>query len=284
MQKVTREWDEPATGSANAFTDDDRCREGRAPVELTFLGTRGEIEARSLRHARHSVLLVNADDGRRALVDFGRDWLDDRARIAPDAILLTHAHVDHAGGLRQGAPCPVYATADTWRAIARWPIADRAVVVPREPLAILGLEVEAFRVEHSLRAPAVGYRLSGSGATVFYVPDVLSIPEQRAALAGVDVYIGDGASLTRSIVRRRDGVGIGHASIRQQLDWCAAERVGRALFTHCGTQLVRDATGEIAERVVAMGADRGVEAAVADDGARLVAERDITVTRARRDG
>ena len=42
----------------------------------------------------------------------GADWLHRIGEVSPTAIVLTHAHSDHVDGLRAGAPCPVYATAD----------------------------------------------------------------------------------------------------------------------------------------------------------------------------
>src|SRR5690606_10182768 len=109
----------------------------------------------------------------------------------------------------------------------------------RRPVSIEGIELEAFPVEHSLIAPAVGYRILAGGATIFYVPDLVRIRQRRAALRGVRIYIGDGATLARSLVRRRDGRLIGHASIAAQLEWCAREGVSRAVFTHCGSAIVR---------------------------------------------
>jgi glyoxylase-like metal-dependent hydrolase (beta-lactamase superfamily II) len=77
-------------------------------MTLTFLGTRGEIDARTWRHRMHTSLLVSY---RRAnvMIDCGLDWLGKLKRVSPRAIVLTHAHPDHALGLKQGAPCPVYA-------------------------------------------------------------------------------------------------------------------------------------------------------------------------------
>src|SRR5215468_5858243 len=116
-------------------------------MTLKFLGTRGEIEARSRRHRMHSSLLII--DRWKVMIDCGNDWLERLRRIHPDAILLTHAHPDHAGGLKFGSPCPVLATAETWGVLARYPIAERHVVLPYRKLQVGGFALEAFPVEHS---------------------------------------------------------------------------------------------------------------------------------------
>ena len=54
---------------------------------------------------------------KRVMVDCGDDWLGKAARLRPDAIAITHAHPDHAGGLKYGAPCPVFATRESWSGI-----------------------------------------------------------------------------------------------------------------------------------------------------------------------
>ena len=235
-------------------------------MTFTFLGTRGYIDARTPRHRRHSALLV-AHRGGRVMIDCGEDWMGRVGHLRPQAILVTHAHPDHAGGLREGSPCPVYATPDAWREMGRFAIAPRRrrIIRCRHARTIGGITFEAFGVVHSLRAPAVGYRIAAGGASVFYVPDVLAIPERAAALGGVRLYIGDGASIVRPIVRRRGRRRFGHASIRAQLAWCRAERVTSAVFTHCGSQIVaRDGRSEA--RVVALGDTLGVDTRVAHDG------------------
>jgi hypothetical protein len=197
-------------------------------LRLRFLGTRGEIERRSALHRRHSSLLV-AYRTRSVLIDFGLDWLGRTGTMAADAVLLTHAHPDHAAGLRDGCPWPVHATAATWRAMGSYPITKKEVVRHRSPQEIAGMTVEAFPVEHSLRAPAVGYRINAGNAAIFYAPDLVSIRGRRAALAEVDLYVGDGAAIPRSIVRRRDGVQIGHASMCGRGEGeCARAGTGRA--------------------------------------------------------
>jgi hypothetical protein len=72
----------------------------------------------------------------------------------------------------------------------------------------------------------------------------------------------------RSTEHRRHGVPIGHASIRTQLDWCAEHGVRRAVFTHCGSQIVRSHEAAV-QAVRALGEERGVGATVAHDGLEL---------------
>jgi Beta-lactamase superfamily domain len=236
---------------------------------VTFLGTRGEIEARSRQHRRHSSIIVECS-GARVMIDCGADWGDLVVRVSPTAIVLTHAHRDRAAGLARGAPCPVYATARTWRSLSTYPIRDRRVMPVRKPIAIGAITFEAFAAEHSIRAPAVGYRISAGHTRLFYVPDVVAIGNRRRALQGLALYVGDGAAVNRPIVRRRGRALIGHTSIRKQLDWCRMERIGIALFTHCGSEIVTGDSRRIRHAVHRLGAERGVEARVANDGLRLV--------------
>jgi len=238
-------------------------------VKLTFLGTRGNIESRSESHHMHSALLIEYY-GERVLVDCGADWQGEIDAIGPDAIVLTHAHPDHAWGLKDGAPCPVYATEETWGDIENYPIEERAVVEPRSPVEVRGIGVEAFPVDHSTRAPAVGYRIMAGRVALFYVPDVVYIPDRAAALDDVRLYIGDGATITRSMVRRVDDALVGHVPLRTQLTWCQKEGVPEAIFTHCGSAIVDEEPDAVAQTVDELAAERDVEAAVATDGMERV--------------
>lgn len=171
-------------------------------MKLTFLGTRGEIDARSRRHRMHTSLLV-AYRSANVMIDCGLDWLGKLKRVDPGAIVFTHAHPDHAWGLKRGAPCPVYATEKTWQELSHYPIKDRTVIKERTPTKICGITFEAFPVEHSILSPAVGYRVSTGRARIFYAPDLIFIHDRQDALKGVQVYIGDGATVTTSFIRRR---------------------------------------------------------------------------------
>lgn len=238
-------------------------------MKLTFLGTRGEIDIRTRLHRMHSSVLVSYR-GARVMIDCGADWLRRVRHLRLDAIILTHAHPDHAGGLKAGSPCRVYATAQTWAILGDIPVAERVVVEPRTPFCIKDIIFEAFVVEHSLRAPAVGYRITAGRSSVFYVPDLVYIHEPHEALRGVRIYVGDGASLRRPLIRKRGASLIGHAPIRSQLAWCSREGVSQAVFTHCGSQVVGANARSMRAVVHEMGNENGVKARIASDGLSLL--------------
>jgi phosphoribosyl 1,2-cyclic phosphodiesterase len=238
-------------------------------MKLTFLGTRGEIESRTRRHRMHSSLLVSYC-GAKVMIDCGLDWLGKFGQLNADAIVLTHAHPDHAWGLKNGAPCPVHATLKTWRTLKQCDIEDRHLIKERTPTKICGITFEAFPVEHSILAPAVAYRVSAGQARIFYAPDVVFIRDRAAALKGVQIYIGDGATLTRSFIRRRGKTLIGHSPVRTQLAWCAKQGVPRAVITHCGSEIVKGDERKIGAQLRQMAAGRGIEVSIAHDGMELV--------------
>ena len=81
--------------------------------------------------------------------------------------------------------------------------------------------------------------MAADGECFFYVPDVVMVPNAARTLRGIDLYIGDGATITRSMVRSRDGLLIGHAPVVAQLAWCAKAGVRCAIFNHFGSAIVR---------------------------------------------
>jgi ribonuclease BN (tRNA processing enzyme) len=238
-------------------------------LKLTFLGTCGYVEHRTRRHRRHSALLVCAGAGP-VMVDCGLDWLGRVEALAPRAILVTHAHPDHAWGLRDGAPCPVLATAECLDALADYPLRERRPLVPRTRTRVAGVTVEAFPVIHSLRAPAVGFRIAARGHSFFYVPDVVAILDREAALSGIELFVGDAATMTRPMVRRQGNRLFGHTTVRAQIGWCGKAGVRQAVFTHCGSEIIEGDERHLAAKLRAMGRQRGVEARFAYDGLELV--------------
>lgn len=204
------------------------------------------------------------------MIDCGEDWLGKLGPISPHAIFITHAHPDHASGLKDGATCPVYATKEAWRGMADFSIAERKTIAPREPVEIGAIRIEAFPVIHSIRAPAVGYRVRTGRVAIFYVPDVVDVIDRAEALSGINLYIGDGASLTRPLVRRKGEQIFGHTTVRAQLGWCRDAGLERAIFTHCGSQIVEGDQRAVEAIVRELGHERGIEARIAYDGLELV--------------
>lgn len=238
---------------------------GIARMKLTFLGTRGYIDAATDRHRRHTATLVEYR-GRRVMIDCGADWRDRFQEHHPQAIVLTHAHPDHAWGLKSGTARPVYASAQTWEAIADYPLEDRHLVEPGRPEEIRGITFTLFPVEHSTRCPAGGYRIEAGRVTIFYVPDVVYIHDRQSALSGCKLYVGDGATVERSLVRKPGDRLIGHTPVRTQLTWCQKEGVPRAIFTHLGSEIVKGGDETAMARIGPLAEERGVDVRLAFDG------------------
>jgi phosphoribosyl 1,2-cyclic phosphodiesterase len=237
-------------------------------MKITFLGTRGYIDVSTRRHKRHASTLITYK-GKKIMIDCGLDWAKKVWTLKPDAIVITHAHPDHAWGLKDGAPCPVYASAASWWLMKEYPIQKRHVMQPRKRVTIAGVTFEMFPVVHSLLAPGVGYRITAGTTSIFCVHDLIAIDDRAAALKNIKLYIGDGATVTRPMVRRKGNKLFGHTTIRAQLGWCQKEGVPRALFTHCGSQIVKADGRRMAAYVRKLGAERGVEAVIAYDGMEI---------------
>jgi phosphoribosyl 1,2-cyclic phosphodiesterase len=216
----------------------------------------------------HTSLMVSYRSAN-VMIDCGLDWLGKFGRLYPSAIVLTHAHPDHAWGLKRGAPCPVYAPQKTWQELQHYPIADRHVIDERTATKIRGITFEAFPVEHSILSPAVGYRVSAGRARIFYAPDLIFIHDREDALKGVKIYIGDGATVTTSFIRRRGKRLIGHSPVRTQLTWCEKEGVPQAIITHCGSEIVSGDERKLFAKLRGIATERGIEVRIAYDGMKL---------------
>lgn len=240
-------------------------------MKITFLGTRGEIEPKTVRHRMHTSILFS-HKGKRVMVDCGTTWLGKIDRIKPDHIVLTHAHPDHAFGLKRGTPCPVWATQETWKLIDKFPIPKslRKLIKPRKKHRIGGIQFEPFKLLHSLRCPAVGYRITSGKTKLFYAPDVAWIEEMEDAFESIQFYIGDGATINRPMVRKdkKSGEIFGHATIRQQLTWCKKMGVPEMIITHCGSAVVAHEK-KAQSQIAALAEERGIDCLIAFDGMEL---------------
>lgn len=156
-------------------------------MKLTFLGTRGHIDASTWRHRYYTSLLVEYL-GRRVMVDCGEGWEKRWARLKPEAIVITHPHPDHAFALREPVPpCPVYATAPAWKAM------------------------QDFAVPHALRQTLVGHATIAQQLTWCRKEGV---PKMIVTHCGRDIVAADereaGARLRRLAGERGVEVEIAH--------------------------------------------------------------------------
>jgi hypothetical protein len=90
-------------------------------MKLIFVGTRGEIEARTPKHRMHSSLLVSYR-GTKVMIDCGLDWLGRFARLRPKAIVLTRLSGSRLGFEKRRAVPGVRATKELENAA---PLQDR---------------------------------------------------------------------------------------------------------------------------------------------------------------
>ncbi len=207
-------------------------------TRLTFLGTKGEIEEFTERHMYHSSLLVESGTFK-IVVDYGKLRKYGLDELCPDAVLITHAHPDHYAWLYEdlAAEMPVYLTQESLECGKFRP--GRAITIePGVEFRLGPLQVLPYRVLHSTRCPAVGYKIGTEGKSFVYNPDLVDILDKDSILPGTDLYIGDGSSIKANLVRRHAGTVIGHARIATQLNWCRRSGVSRVIFTHLGKETI----------------------------------------------
>ncbi len=152
--------------------------------------------------------MLYADDAV-ILIDCGPDFREQMLRLKGfgriDAVLVTHEHYDHVGGLDDLRPfgrfkdIPVYAdsyAADHLRTRMPYCFLEKVYpgvpriflheVEPGKTFAVRGVEVLPLKVMHG-RLPIMGYRIGGR---LGYVTDMLTMPDESyELLRGVDVLV-----------------------------------------------------------------------------------------------
>ncbi|MBE0479204.1 hypothetical protein IBX65_08860, partial [Candidatus Aerophobetes bacterium] len=78
--------------------------------------------------------------------------------------------------------------------------------------------------------------------TIVYNPDLVDIIDKDNILQAVDVYIGDGSSITANLVRRKDDTIFGHTRITTQINWCKKHKINKVIFTHLGKETIEKET------------------------------------------
>lgn len=231
-------------------------------MRLHFYGTKGYVEESSPAHAGHSAFTIESD-GFRLLCDFGENRRGMLAAIRPDAIFVSHAHPDHSWGLEEGTSAPLYASEITHELTATFPVRERVVLEPGRRIRVGPFHLTPFPVVHSVRCPCTAARLEVSGRLLAYSGDIVAFDRPEEALDGVEIYVGDGSSLTRSLVRRHaSGSLLGHTTVRAQLGWMAKYGVPRAVFSHFGTEPIEMGEEALGSALVDLASERAPGCAV----------------------
>ena len=138
-------------------------------------------------------ILLDAGISAKRLTQGLRALGTDPARLA--AILITHEHSDHIGGLAvltRKLRIPILATGPTCKCIAyRVPFVED-LLRPMEPgseVQIGALAVRSFPTPHDA-AGSVGYRISGDGGTMALCTDLGHVtPEVKRAVQGCGLLV-----------------------------------------------------------------------------------------------
>ena len=185
--------------------------------------------------------------GRKILIDAGPDFRQQLLREGIedlDAILLTHEHIDHTGGLDdirainycKQKPVPIYCEErvlmafkkefyyvfekDKYPGIPEFDIR----VIYNEPFLMDGIEVVPIRAYHH-RLPVLGYRIGN----IAYITDASNIPEQEfTKLKELDILI-------ISTIRREKH--ISHFSLEEAIKVVSKAGAKESLFTHLSHQI-----------------------------------------------
>lgn len=222
-------------------------------MKLTFLGTgtstgvpqigcRCEVctssDNREKRLRASAILEVG---NKRLLIDCGPDFRQQIIRVgAPhlDALLITHSHYDHVGGIDDMRPyCypdpfPVYCAQDVADDLHQRipycfaeklypgvPTFDIHIVNPLEDFDVAGIKVTPLPVMHA-KLPILGFRI-GQFA---YITDCLTMPtETLEKISGVDTLV---------INALRIKPHMSHMNLEQAIDVIKSVKPRQAYLTH----------------------------------------------------
>jgi phosphoribosyl 1,2-cyclic phosphodiesterase len=238
---------------------------------IEFPGTKGEIEESSPKHKYHTCLIVRYKKTN-ILIDLGLKFNPTLLKEIRNFnyILITHAHPDHyIWTLKEEnrVDIPVYLTIDTLD-YGKYRPKNYKVIYPDRNYELEDLEITAYKVIHSLRCPAVGYRVKGDKSFV-YAPDIVDFEQDKAVILNeIDMLIADGSSLNINMVRRRGSMLFGHTRVKTIIGWCKKYDIKKLVITHCGKQIVTMGSEEL-DKMLKSYTNGNIDVTVAFDGYKM---------------
>lgn len=210
------------------------------------------------RRRRVASIAVVGASGRTLLVDATPDLRSQlhrlalaagRDRLAPDALLITHAHVGHYLGLaflgREAMnvrETPLWATASMeaflcsnkpWSWLVERGQAVLRTLRPDHPVDFDGVRITPFLAPHRGEdTDTVGLRIEGAARRLLYLPDADELtPDLIARIRGVDVALVDGTFYDPSELPGRDLAEIPHPFVADSVA-ALADAAAEVWFTH----------------------------------------------------
>ena len=240
-------------------------------MSLVFLGTRANTSTTSNKHRYYISILIQENDTK-ILYDYGKGFTRDIwLKYNPDYLIISHVHPDHIAGLENLKEGDLDNTLIIGtRQVKQWiidhniPIKKFKEIKRKSRFKLDNIKIETYPVEHSTVAPNILTKIYLKDKTIAIATDFLYARNIEDIVRDVDIWIGDGASISRDIVHRKNK--IGHMSIAHQLDICSKLKIPVAIFSS-GDEIITMDEQELQETLDML--SKGVHVIIPSDGDKM---------------
>jgi DNA-formamidopyrimidine glycosylase len=229
-------------------------------MNVKILGTKGEIEESSPKHALRSGLLIDEQ----LLVDFGEKSF---LHYEPKWILLTHLHPDHAYFMRRDAKeipptfSPIYAPESPFQKITH--LNKKKKLGP--------YIITPIPTHHSLHVASQAYLIQRKSVTILYTGDMVWIDKKFHSLfKKIDLVITEASFIREGGMVKKDPNSqkiFGHAGIPNLIRFFKPY-TSTILFMHFGKWFVKDPKAG-KKKLLDLGERHQIKVLIAQDGMKV---------------